>query len=114
MNDSTYMAHALRLAKQGMYTTRPNPNVGCVIVKDDKVVGEGFHYRAGEPHAEIHALNEAAGNAAGATAYVTLEPCSHTGRTPPCANALIQAGVARVVVAMTDPNPGVSGEGIHR
>ena len=110
------MARALRLAEQGLYTTTPNPRVGCVIVRDGAVVGEGWHARAGEPHAEIHALNAAGAahrNAArGATAYVTLEPCSHHGRTPPCAGALIEAGVARVVAAMRDPNPQVAGRGL--
>ncbi|TNG00044.1 MAG: bifunctional diaminohydroxyphosphoribosylaminopyrimidine deaminase/5-amino-6-(5-phosphoribosylamino)uracil reductase RibD [Gammaproteobacteria bacterium] len=114
MNDITFMSMALRLAKKGLYTTRPNPRVGCVIVKDDVVVGQGFHVRAGEPHAEIHALGEAGERARDATAYITLEPCSHHGRTPPCADALVSAGVKRVVVAMTDPNPQVSGRGLKR
>ena len=110
--DHAHMARALQLAAKGLYTTTPNPRVGCVIVKDGHVIGEGWHQRAGTPHAEIHAL-KAAGNAArGATAYVTLEPCSHHGRTPPCAEALVQAGVARVVAAMSDPNPLVAGGGI--
>ena len=110
--DHAHMARALQLAARGLYTTSPNPRVGCVIVKDGHVVGEGWHERAGTPHAEVHAL-KAAGNAArGATVYVTLEPCSHHGRTPPCAEALIQAGVGRVVAAMTDPNPLVAGGGI--
>ena len=106
------MARALRLAERGLYTTTPNPRVGCVLVRDDAVVGEGWHERAGEPHAEIHALNAAGKLARGATAYVTLEPCSHHGRTPPCAGALIAAGVARVVAAMRDPNPQVAGQGL--
>ncbi len=106
------MAQALRLAEKGLYTTTPNPRVGCVIVRDGKVVGSGWHERAGEPHAEIHALAQAGGSAQGATVYVTLEPCSHHGRTPPCAEALIKAGVSRVVVAMVDPNPQVAGEGL--
>jgi len=110
--DHAYMARALRLAERGLCTTTPNPRVGCVIVKDGKVVGEGWHQRAGEPHAEIHALRQAGAAARGATVYVTLEPCSHHGRTPPCANALIDAGVARVVAAMRDPNPQVSGRGL--
>lgn len=106
------MAQALRLAERGLHTTTPNPRVGCVIVQDGRVVGEGWHERAGEPHAEVHALNRAGAAARGATVYVTLEPCSHYGRTPPCAEALIKAGVARVVVAMRDPNPMVAGQGI--
>ncbi len=110
--DHACMARALQLAAHGLFTTSPNPRVGCVIVKDGLVVGEGWHQRAGTPHAEIHAL-KAAGNAArGATVYVTLEPCSHHGRTPPCAEALIDAGVSRVVAAMRDPNPLVAGGGI--
>ena len=108
------MAQALQLAERGLYTTSPNPRVGCVLVRDGKVIGEGWHERAGEPHAEIHALRAAADVARGATAYVTLEPCSHHGRTPPCADALIAAGVARVVVAMQDPNPLVAGQGISK
>ncbi|WP_374256481.1 bifunctional diaminohydroxyphosphoribosylaminopyrimidine deaminase/5-amino-6-(5-phosphoribosylamino)uracil reductase RibD [Yokenella regensburgei] len=114
MQDEMYMARALKLAQRGRFTTHPNPNVGCVIVKDGVVVGEGFHYRAGEPHAEVHALRMAGDKAKGATAYVTLEPCSHHGRTPPCCEALIAAGVSRVVAAMQDPNPQVAGRGLHR
>ena len=110
--DHAYMARALQLATNGMYTTCPNPRVGCVIVKGGRIVGEGWHARTGTPHAEIHALKAAGSDARGATAYVTLEPCSHHGRTPPCAEALIQAGVVRVVSAMTDPNPLVAGGGI--
>ncbi|MHB1091737.1 bifunctional diaminohydroxyphosphoribosylaminopyrimidine deaminase/5-amino-6-(5-phosphoribosylamino)uracil reductase RibD [Thiobacillus sp.] len=110
--DHVHMARALQLAARGRYTASPNPRVGCVIVRDDRVVGEGWHERAGTPHAEIHALKAAGARARGATAYVTLEPCSHHGRTPPCAEALINAGVARVVAAMTDPNPLVAGGGI--
>lgn len=110
--DHEFMAQALRLAEKGLYTTTPNPRVGCVIVRDGKVVGSGWHERAGEPHAEIHALARAGESAQGATAYVTLEPCSHHGRTPPCAEALVKAGVSRVVVAMVDPNPQVAGEGV--
>ncbi|RZQ56529.1 riboflavin biosynthesis protein RibD [Pseudidiomarina tainanensis] len=109
-----YMQRALELAAQGRFSTAPNPMVGCVIVADDQIVGEGWHQRAGEPHAEVHALREAGAAAKGAIAYVTLEPCSHFGRTPPCADALIKAEVATVVVAMKDPNPLVSGEGIER
>lgn len=108
------MAQALRLAARGLNTTTPNPRVGCVIVRDGLVVAEGWHERAGEPHAEILALAAAGERARGATAYVTLEPCSHFGRTPPCADALIDAGVARVVAAMGDPNPLVSGRGMER
>ena len=93
MHDEMYMARAMKLAQRGRFTTHPNPNVGCVIVKDGEIVGEGFHYRAGEPHAEVHALRMAGEKARGATAYVTLEPCSHHGRTPPCCEALIAAGV---------------------
>jgi diaminohydroxyphosphoribosylaminopyrimidine deaminase/5-amino-6-(5-phosphoribosylamino)uracil reductase len=110
--DHAHMARALRLAERGLYTTTPNPRVGCVLVKDGAVVGEGWHARAGGPHAEVHALRDAGERARGATAYVTLEPCSHHGRTPPCANALIDAGVARVVAALRDPNPQVAGGGI--
>lgn len=111
--DHSYMARALQLAERGLYTTHPNPRVGCVLVRDGAVVGEGWHVRAGEPHAEIHALREAGARAAGATAYVTLEPCSHQGRTPPCSAALVKAGVARVVAAMQDPNPRVAGSGLQ-
>ena len=112
--DSHWMAHALQLAERGLYTTSPNPRVGCVLVRDDKVVGEGWHQRAGEPHAEIIALRVAGERARGATAYVTLEPCSHLGRTPPCHDALIAAGVGRVVAAVQDPNPKVAGEGLAK
>ena len=108
------MAQALHLAERGLNTTSPNPRVGCVLVRDGNVVGEGWHERAGEPHAEIHALQAAGDTARGATAYVTLEPCSHHGRTPPCADALIEAGVARVVAAVQDPNPQVAGQGIAK
>jgi diaminohydroxyphosphoribosylaminopyrimidine deaminase/5-amino-6-(5-phosphoribosylamino)uracil reductase len=112
--DSVWMARALQLAERGLYTTSPNPRVGCVLVKEDQIVGEGWHERAGQPHAEVHALRAAGEAARGATAYVTLEPCSHHGRTPPCADALIAAGVARVVVVVQDPNPQVAGEGIEK
>ncbi len=112
-DDSRYMARALQLAERGLYTTMPNPRVGCVLVKDGHIVGEGFHERAGQPHAEVHALRAAGQAACGATAFVTLEPCSHHGRTPPCAHALIDAGVVRVVIAMRDPNPQVAGRGIE-
>lgn len=114
VEDHAYMARALQLAARGLYSTSPNPRVGCVIVKDGKIIGEGWHQKAGEPHAEIHALMEAGPAAQGATVYVTLEPCSHHGRTPPCADALIGAGVAKVVAAAQDPNPNVSGNGIAR
>jgi diaminohydroxyphosphoribosylaminopyrimidine deaminase/5-amino-6-(5-phosphoribosylamino)uracil reductase len=110
--DHLYMAHALRLAARGLYSSDPNPRVGCVLVRGDQVVGEGWHARAGGPHAEINALAQAGDAARGATAYVTLEPCCHHGRTPPCSDALIQAGVARVVAAMQDPNPRVAGNGL--
>lgn len=113
-DDHAHMAEALRLAAQGLCTTTPNPRVGCVIVRDGEVVGRGFHARAGEPHAEVHALREAGDRARGATAYVTLEPCAHHGRTPPCADALLQAGVRRVVSAVGDPNPLVGGQGLAR
>ena len=112
--DAHYMARALELARKGLYSTHPNPRVGCVIVRDGEVVGEGWHERAGEPHAEVHALRQAGERARGACAYVTLEPCSHHGRTPPCAEALVKAGVARVVAAMQDPNPQVAGNGLKR
>ncbi|HSH72535.1 MAG TPA: bifunctional diaminohydroxyphosphoribosylaminopyrimidine deaminase/5-amino-6-(5-phosphoribosylamino)uracil reductase RibD [Methylophilaceae bacterium] len=110
--DHRYMTQALRLAEQGLYTTTPNPRVGCVIVKDGVVVGEGAHLKAGEPHAEVYALRQAGEQARGADAYVTLEPCSHHGRTPPCADALVKAGVKRVIAAMQDPNPKVAGRGL--
>ena len=110
--DNYFMMLAIEQAKRGLYTTRPNPAVGCLIVQSEKIVGQGFHPKAGEPHAEVFALKEANGQASGATAYVTLEPCSHTGRTPPCALALINAGVSRVVIAGLDPNPQVAGRGV--
>ena len=116
-NDYYWMAKAIQLAKKGRFTTSPNPRVGCVIVDEDsQLLGQGYHIQAGTPHAEVHALRQAAHarseGAKGATAYVTLEPCSHFGRTPPCAKALVEAQVARVVIAMTDPNPNVCGNGI--
>lgn len=109
-----YMARAIRLAKKGLYTTHPNPRVGCVLVKDGQIIGEGAHLKAGEAHAEVNALKCVADHPAGATAYVTLEPCFHTGKTPPCANALIDADVSRVVIAMSDPNPLVAGRGVQK
>ncbi len=118
-DDHRFMARALRLAEHGLFTTSPNPRVGCVLVKHNAIIGEGWHERAGEPHAEIAALRDAAtkvgaGGTADCTAYVTLEPCSHHGRTPPCADALIAARVGRVVAAMSDPNPLVAGQGLDR
>ncbi|MFK5915674.1 MAG: bifunctional diaminohydroxyphosphoribosylaminopyrimidine deaminase/5-amino-6-(5-phosphoribosylamino)uracil reductase RibD [Woeseiaceae bacterium] len=113
-NDYKYMSRALALAKKGLYTTAPNPNVGCVLVKDNEVVGEGWHVKAGEAHAEINALKQAGNKAEGATAYVTLEPCCHQGKTPPCSDALIKAKVARVVAAMVDPHSKVSGKGLKQ
>jgi diaminohydroxyphosphoribosylaminopyrimidine deaminase/5-amino-6-(5-phosphoribosylamino)uracil reductase len=113
-SDQQHMARALVLAERGMYSTTPNPRVGCVLVRDGAVVGEGWHERAGEAHAEIAALRSAGDAARGAAAYVTLEPCCHHGRTPPCVDALIDAGVARVVAAMKDPNPLVAGAGLAK
>ncbi len=112
--DNEYMQRALTLARRGLYTTTPNPRVGCVVVQGGRVVGEGFHERAGEPHAEVHALRAAGESARGATLYVTLEPCSHHGRTPPCADAVVAAGIKRVVAAMGDPNPEVAGQGFEK
>lgn len=111
-NDIRMMQTALALAKEGRFSTNPNPRVGCVIAQGPQIVGQGFHIKAGGPHAEIHALRQAGQLAQGATAYVTLEPCSHHGRTPPCAQALVEAKVTRVVAAMTDPNPLVAGKGL--
>lgn len=110
--DLFYMARAIHLAKKGRYTTAPNPNVGCVLVRDDVIIGEGWHAKAGCGHAEVEALKTVL-DATGATAYVTLEPCSHHGKTPPCCDALIKAGISRVVVAMQDPNPLVAGRGLN-
>ena len=114
ISHAEYMQRAIRLAKKGLYTTDPNPRVGCVIVKDDEIVGEGWHQRAGKEHAEINALKQAGSRAEGATVYVTLEPCSHIGKTPPCADALIDAGVKKVFAAMKDPNPLVAGSGLKK
>lgn len=112
--DHFYMARAIQLAEKGLYSTQPNPRVGCVIVRDGQIVGEGYHQKAGGAHAEVYALRQAAENAKDATAYVSLEPCSHQGKTPPCADALINAGVKRVLCAMQDPNPLVSGQGLEK
>lgn len=111
--DHKFMQRAISLAKRGHFTTSPNPRVGCVIVRNEEVVGEGFHQKAGQGHAEVHALKQAGIKAKGATAYVTLEPCSHYGLTPPCAEALIKAQVTHVIAAMVDPNPKVSGRGLE-
>jgi diaminohydroxyphosphoribosylaminopyrimidine deaminase/5-amino-6-(5-phosphoribosylamino)uracil reductase len=112
VNHQQFMARAITLGQRGVYTTSPNPNVGCVIVKDGRIVGEGWTAPAGGPHAEINALRAAGEKARSATAYVTLEPCSHHGKTPPCAEALVEAGIGRVVYGMIDPNPQVSGRGL--
>jgi len=112
--DHQCMAEALQLAHKGLNTTHPNPRVGCVIANDDQVLGRGWHQKTGEPHAEVFALDEAGEKADGATAYVTLEPCSHSGRTPPCADALIKAKISRVIFAVKDPNPDVNGGGMQR
>lgn len=112
--DLEFMARALQLAERGRFTTAPNPRVGCVLVKDGRIIGEGFHEKAGQAHAEINALKNSTEDTNGATAYVTLEPCSHHGKTPPCCDALISAGIKRLVVAMKDPNPLVSGRGLER
>ena len=112
-DDLFWMRRAIVLARLGQYSTKPNPNVGCVIVKDAQLLGEGYHPRAGQPHAEVFALRQAGEQARGATAYVTLEPCAHYGRTPPCAKALVDAGVVKVVVACPDPNPLVAGKGVQ-
>lgn len=112
--DFGHMAHALRLARQGLFTTRSNPRVGCVLVRDGRVVGQGFHRRPGGAHAEVFALEDAGGNARGATAYITLEPCCHFGRTPPCTETLIASGIERAVIAARDPDSRVSGQGMDR
>ena len=114
LQDHQFMQRAIYLAKRGHYTTSPNPRVGCVIVLNGEVVGEGFHEKSGQGHAEVHALKQAGAKAKGATAYVTLEPCNHFGLTPPCAEALIKAQVGHVIAAMVDPNPQVSGRGLER
>ena len=114
MQNTRFMASAMRYARRGVYNTSPNPNVGCVIVKDNQEIAVGWHHKAGEAHAEINALNRAGDAAKGATAFVTLEPCSHHGKTGPCADALIAAGITTVFVAMQDPNPLVAGQGIQR
>lgn len=111
--DRVFMARAIQLAERGRFSTDPNPRVGCLIVKDGSVMGTGWHRRAGEAHAERHALIEAGPQARGATAYITLEPCCHQGRTPPCTDGLLEAGIARVVCAMVDPNPLVAGRGLR-
>ncbi len=113
-SDEFYMSYALKLAQLGRFTTAPNPNVGCVIVRNGHIVGEGYHLRAGEDHAEIHALRMAGDKARDATAYITLEPCSYYGRTPPCTDALIFAGISRAVIATEDPNPAVAGRGLYQ
>jgi diaminohydroxyphosphoribosylaminopyrimidine deaminase/5-amino-6-(5-phosphoribosylamino)uracil reductase len=110
-NDCIYMAEAISLASKGLYTTQPNPRVGCVLVKDGVIVGRGWHKKAGSGHAEVNAIADAGSQSVGSTAYVTLEPCSHYGRTPPCAQGLIDAGISKVIAAMQDPNPSVSGNG---
>jgi len=107
------MARALQLARNGLNTTSPNPRVGCLLVGQGEIVGDGWHVRAGGDHAEIIALKRAGSRAAGASCYLTLEPCVHTGRTPPCSDALLKAGVVRVIAAMTDPNPLVAGKGLQ-
>lgn len=108
------MSHALQLARRGLYTTHPNPRVGCVLVKDSVIIAEGWHQLTGGPHAEVNALNNATTGAQGADCYVTLEPCAHTGKTPPCVDALIEAGIHRVVIGAVDPNPKVSGKSIEK
>ncbi len=113
MNDELYMKRAIRLAKMATGHTSPNPLVGAVVVKDNTIVGEGYHHKAGEAHAEVHALDVAGEQAKGATLYVTLEPCAHYGKTPPCAKRVVESGITRVVIGSTDPNPLVAGKGIQ-
>ncbi|XBC44254.1 MAG: bifunctional diaminohydroxyphosphoribosylaminopyrimidine deaminase/5-amino-6-(5-phosphoribosylamino)uracil reductase RibD [Buchnera aphidicola (Schlechtendalia peitan)] len=113
MNDIFYMKKAIKVAKKGIFTTSPNPNVGCIIVKHNVIIGIGWHKKTGGAHAEIHALRQAGKKSKGATAYVTLEPCSHFGKTPPCCIALIQSGISRVVISVLDPNPKISGKGVE-
>ncbi|MGY8865645.1 MAG: bifunctional diaminohydroxyphosphoribosylaminopyrimidine deaminase/5-amino-6-(5-phosphoribosylamino)uracil reductase RibD, partial [Methylophagaceae bacterium] len=115
MSQESLMARALLLAERGVFTTAPNPRVGCVIVKNEVIIAEGWHHRAGEAHAEVNALlqlNQREAN--GADCYITLEPCSHDGKTPPCCDAIIKAGIKRVIIAMKDPNPMVAGRGIEK
>lgn len=112
MNDQFYMKRAIKISQLGEFTTSPNPNVGCVIVKNNVIVGEGWHEQPGKDHAEINALKMAGKNAKGGTAYITLEPCNHFGKTPPCCNALVTSGINRVIISNIDPNPKVSGKGI--
>ena len=112
--DHQFMAEAIQLAECGLYTTDPNPRVGCVITRDNEIVGRGWHERAGQPHAEIHALKDAVEKAEGGTAYITLEPCCHAGKTPPCTEAIISAGVSRVVIAEQDPFARVNGAGMRQ
>src|SRR5690625_2216006 len=117
MDDARYMARAIELARNGWYSTAPNPRVGCILVRDGEIIGEGWHECAGQAHAEIRALDDAAArdhDVHGATAYVTLEPCSHHGRTPPCADALVAAGIRQVIIGARDPNPKIDGRGIQR
>ncbi|MGY8815144.1 MAG: bifunctional diaminohydroxyphosphoribosylaminopyrimidine deaminase/5-amino-6-(5-phosphoribosylamino)uracil reductase RibD [Gammaproteobacteria bacterium] len=111
-DDHGYMAHAIQLARQGQYSCQPNPRVGCVIVQDDKIVGEGSHIQSGKEHAEIIALVQAGSKLVNATCYVTLEPCVHTGKTPPCTDSLIKSGITKIIAAMVDPNPKVNGQGL--
>lgn len=113
-DDHSFMAHALQLARRGINTSHPNPRVGCVLVKQGQIIAEGWHEKAGQAHAEVMALQHAGNKAKGAKAYVTLEPCSHYGRTPPCADALIKSGISEVIIAMQDPNPLVAGQGIEK